>query len=90
MKCKECHWWKLIANDKNSQHNGAQRGRCRIRPPIATPVIMPVVNQIANTVTPQIVEVTVWPVTNADCEACGEFLKILHEPKTLKEKTNDG
>lgn len=71
MKCKDCDWWKLL--EEGAPLNGAQKGRCHGRAPTVTAVVMPKVNQIANTVTPQIVEITVWPVTPADCEACGDF-----------------
>lgn len=71
-KCEKCGWWKLI-EDKGQSSNGARKGRCHGRAPTASAVVMPQVNQIANTVTPSIVEVTLWPITGAGCEACGDF-----------------
>lgn len=70
MKCKDCGWWKLL--EKGAPLNGAQKGRCHGRAPTATAVVMPKLNQITNTVTPHIIEVTVWSITGEDCEACGD------------------
>ncbi len=71
-KCKDCDWWKLI-EDKSGQLNGGVKGRCRGRAPTVTAVVMPVMHQIIGKVTPQILEVTVWPITGAVNEACGDF-----------------
>jgi len=71
-KCKDCGWWKLL-EDNSGQLNGSRRGHCHGRAPSVTAIVMPKVNQIANTVTPQIVEITTWPVTPGDCDACGDF-----------------
>ena len=70
--CEDCGWWKLI-EDKDRPLNGVKSGRCGGGGPTVTAVVMPAVNQIANTVTPQIVEVTLWPILPATCEACGVF-----------------
>lgn len=75
MNCKDCKWWKLI--DEGDSLDGAAKGRCHGKAPTATAVAMPKINQIANTITPQIIEVTVWPVTGATCEACKDFAEIL-------------
>lgn len=82
MKCKDCGWWKPM-NDGN---DGARMGRCRGRAPSVTVVVVPKVNQIANTVIPQLTEVTAWPTTPADCEACGDFKTCLKVPERLRAK----
>lgn len=70
--CKECDWWRLLKDDNT---NGMEKGRCHRRAPIGTAVVMPVLNQISRQVTPQIIEVSVWPITGSDCEVCGDFGK---------------
>ena len=82
MQCKDCGWWKII--EEGAPFNGVEKGRCQGRAPTVTAVVMPQVNQIANTVTPQIVEVTVWPVTPSTCEACGDF------KEAVKKKMKSG
>ncbi len=81
-KCKECDWWKLTG-DKSNQANGSEKGRCLGRAPSATAVVMPAVNQFTHEVTPQIIEVTLWPTVGAACDACGDF-KFQEKTEPLK------
>ncbi len=85
--CKGCSWWKLI-EEKNST-NGGQKGRCLSGHPTASAVVMPVMHQISREVIPQIIEVTSWPLTGADADACGDFkpnVKPLKVPDTLNNR----
>lgn len=68
--CKECGWWKKI--DEKIQ--GRIQGECIANPPTSTAVVMPVMPQITHQVAPQIIEVTSFPITVQEAEACGGFL----------------
>lgn len=85
LHCEDCEWWKLI-HEKDSELNSIGKGRCHGRAPTGMPVIMPAVNRIANTVTPQIIEVTVWPITGASCEICGDFKMIVTPVEALESE----
>lgn len=74
--CKECGWWRQ-AEQKN-QTNGTVQGRCIVKSPSVTAVVMPVMNNITREVTPQILEVTSWPLIAYDNEACGDYKPALH------------
>ncbi len=86
--CKECNWWKSTGDSGSG--NGAEQGRCHGRAPTVTAVVMPVVHQISGEVTPQILEVTVWPVTGASCEGCGDFRIKPPVPDGLVNKETKG
>ena len=82
-KCSECGWHKQI--DQKNQTNGSPQGKCLAKSPSVSAVVMPVVNKFSREVTPQIIEVTSWPTTQCNADACGDF-----EPgltlKTTKEE----
>lgn len=64
--CDSCHFWERKETDKPVSSKGEGAGACRCKPPVATAVVMPHINQIAQTVTHQLMETTVWPVTFAN------------------------
>ena len=76
MKCEGCRFWE----QKGVPNNGVQMGFCRRRPPIATGCFVAKTGRIAGTVTPQFVEMTIWPQVSAN-NWCGEG-----EPKILTEQ----
>ena len=78
MKCENCRFWEQKENI--SQGNDVWMGYCRRNPPIATGCFVPKAGRIAGTVTPQLVEMTIWPKVSAN-NWCGEF-----EPKILTEQ----
>ncbi len=73
MTCKDCKFWKEIETEPEiAVNNGIIRGFCHRFPPVPTPIVMPVVNKITQQVIPQITEMSIWPMTQAD-QCCGEF-----------------
>lgn len=71
-KCSNCGWWR--PETKKEPGNGEPQGRCKAGAPQITAVVMPVVNRISREVTPQIIEVTCWPLTIGETEACGSYI----------------
>ena len=69
MKCDDCRFWEQVKTAKAG--NGVIMGFCRRNPPIATGCFVPKPGRIAGTVTPQLVEMTIWPKTQAGAW-CGE------------------
>ncbi len=82
-KCRECDWHKQI--DQKNQTNGSPQGRCMVRPPSVSAVVMPVIDKFTRQMTPQIVEVTSWPITQCNADACGDFKKVLTLEATKEE-----
>ena len=77
MKCEDCRFWE--EKESANPGNGVRMGFCRRRPPIATGCFVPKAGRIAGIVTPQLVEMTIWPQVSAN-NWCGEFeLRILTE-----------
>ena len=73
--CNECGFWGLLEDEVIlAQNNGVERGRCHKDAPRATPVIMPTLNRITQQVVPQMLEMTLWPITMANMW-CGQFKK---------------
>ena len=78
MKCEDCRFWEEKKGAKPS--NGARMGYCRRNPPIATGCFVPKPGRIAGSITPQLVEMTLWPQVSAN-NWCGEFeSRILTNP----------
>lgn len=78
MKCEDCRFWEEKENANPG--NGVRMGFCRRNPPIATGCFVPKAGRIAGTVTPQLVEMTIWPQTQAGAW-CGEG-----KPRILTEQ----
>ena len=78
MKCEECGFWEV--KKVAVPNNGVRMGYCRRNPPIATGCFVPKTNRINGTVTPQLVEMTIWPQVSAN-NWCGEG-----KPKILTEQ----
>ena len=78
MKCENCRFWEEKKEIKPG--NGVRMGFCRRNPPIATGCFVPKAGRIAGTVTPQLVEMTIWPQVSAN-NWCGEF-----EPCEVKDE----
>lgn len=69
-KCKECRFWEQ--KETKSQANGVIQGVCHRNPPIATGCFMPKMNMITSQIEPQLMELTVWPITT-NISWCGQF-----------------
>ena len=81
-KCRECEWHRQI--DQKNQTNGTPQGRCMSKSPSVSAVVMPVINKFSREMTPQIVEVTSWPITICDADACGDFKNSLTQARALE------
>lgn len=81
MKCENCRFW--LRKEEAVPGNGMIKGICVRYPPTATGSFVPIVNRIANTMTPKLIETTVWPTTN-NAQWCGEA-RVLTE-----QEENDG
>ena len=78
IKCEDCRFWEEKKEIKPG--NGVQMGYCRRNPPIATGCFVPKAGRIVGTVTPQLVEMTLWPQVSAN-NWCGEG-----KPRILTEQ----
>lgn len=84
-KCKECRFWEL-KNTKAPQ-DGVIQGVCHCNPPIATGQFMPKVRMISGEVYPELIEITIWPITTG-IGWCGKFEPKV-KPLTLDAKSFD-
>ena len=78
MNCENCRFWE--EKKKINPGNGVRMGFCRCNPPIATGCFVPKPGRIAGTMTPQLIEMTIWPQVSA-INWCGEG-----EPRILTEQ----
>jgi hypothetical protein len=69
MTCENCRFWE--ETKKTVPANGVRMGYCRRNPPIATGCFVPKPGRIAGSITPQLVEMTLWPQVSAS-NWCGE------------------
>ncbi len=71
--CGQCDFWEEVDPDKADKE--VREGVCCKNPPNSTGCFMPSFNKITQQVTPQLIEITSWPVTKST-KGCGGF-----EPK---------
>lgn len=70
MTCKECRFWEQ--KESKAPQNGVVQGTCHFNPPIATGCFMPKLNMLTSQVEPQLIELTVWPITTG-VSWCSKF-----------------
>lgn len=72
MTCNNCRFWEERKAAKPNGEPKQVQGHCHRYPAVATGNFVPQVNKITQQVQPQLIETTVWPLTNSN-GWCGEF-----------------
>lgn len=81
--CDNCKYWE----EKKANNDKVVQGFCHFNPPAGTGCFVPKVNKFSGEVVPQLMEMTVWALTNA-VSWCGKFeekVKPLIAPDNLTE-----